>query len=135
MSAANEALGRLYFAEEDRLHGPPPGLCNEDYVAHISGSPPMSLSEHEALASVFYSAFPDYVHVIDDVVANDRTVVVRFTLSGTHLGDFAGIPATGNRVEAVGISMLTVRDGKVSQLNGVFDQVAMLRQVGAFPAA
>ncbi|WP_052730302.1 ester cyclase [Sphingomonas sp. SRS2] len=135
MSAANEALGRLYFTEEDRLHGPPPELCNEDYVAHISGNPPLTFADHAALAAGFYSAFPDYVHVIDDVVANDRTVVVRFTLRGTHLGEFAGIPASGNPVEAVGISMLTVRDGKVSSVNGVFDQIAMLRQVGAFPAA
>jgi len=59
---------------------------------------------------------------------------VRFTLRGTQTGDFLGIPATGKPIEIVASAFLTVDEGKVTHLRAQFDQLGLLKQLGALPA-
>jgi predicted ester cyclase len=58
----------------------------------------MTLAGHQQFAQAFYAGFPDVRHVIEDTVADADTVAVRFTLHGTHRGDFMGIPPTGKTI-------------------------------------
>ena len=127
-------LGPRFFEAQDRLRGgPDPELCAPDYVAQIAGFPPFDLAGHQHFASAFYAAFPDIHHTIEDVVATDDQVAVRFTLTGTHQGPFNGIPATGNAIRVSAIAILRVTDGSVRRLDAVFDQIGMLRQLGVLP--
>jgi steroid delta-isomerase-like uncharacterized protein len=133
MSAtATESLGRLFFAEQDRLRGgPAEELCGADYTAQIGSYAPMSLAEHQQFAALFYAAFPDIKHVVEDVVATEEKAAVRFSLHGTQTGAFMGIPATGKSVAVSAIAILQVRNGKVTTLHGVFDQIGLMQQLGA----
>lgn len=72
---------------------------------------------------------------IEDVVAEGDRVVVRWTNAGTHVGEFAGIPATGKTFTIGGIDIYRVADGLLCEHWDVVDQLAMLGQLGLLPAA
>jgi predicted ester cyclase len=81
--------------------------------------------------SPFQSAFPDFEMEIVDLIAEDEKVVARFRCSGTHRGEWLGVPATGRRFENIDeIYIFAVRDGKLVSALGVEDNVSRLRQLG-----
>ena len=83
----------------------------------------------------FQSAFPDFHMEIVDLIAEGDTVVGHFRCSGTHRGEWLGVPATGRRFENVDeIYIFRVRDGKLVSATGVEDNLTRLRQLGISPA-
>jgi steroid delta-isomerase-like uncharacterized protein len=70
---------------------------------------------------------------IEDVIAEDDRVMVRWTNTGTHVGVFLGIPPTGRTVTVAGIDVYRVQDGKLAEHWHVVDQLAMLQQLGVLP--
>lgn len=84
--------------------------------------------------SPFQSAFPDFEMEIVDLIAEGEKVVARFRCSGTHRGEWLGVPATGRRFENVDeIYIFVVQDGKLVSALGVEDNLARLRQLGITP--
>lgn len=79
-------------------------------------------------------AFPDQRTDIDDLIAEGDKVVMRFTVSGTHKGPLMGIPATGKSYSVPGMSVFRIADGKIAEHWGVFDQMAVMQQLGLMPA-
>ena len=69
------------------------------------------------------------------MIAEDDRVVVRLTMSGTHTGEFFGIPPTGRRVTVPGAHILRVAGGKVAEHWGANDDLWFLRQLGVMPEA
>jgi steroid delta-isomerase-like uncharacterized protein len=90
----------------------------------------MTLSDHQGFASAFYAGFPDLQHTVDEIIADDATAVVRFTLRGTHLNSFMGIPPSEKPIEVGAIAILHIADGRVTEVRGQFDQLGMMRQLG-----
>lgn len=134
-AVANGNLGRKFFQEQDRLEGgPAPELCAPSYVAHLGGNPPTNREGHEGFAKAFYAAFSGMKHQIERVIADDDAVAVRFVLRGRHTGSFFGIPASGKDVTIVANALLQVRDGRVTELQGIFDEAGLLRQIGVLPS-
>ena len=132
VAAANVALGRRFFAEQDRLKGgPAEALCAPEYEARLGGMPSMPRAGHEGFAKAFYGAFPDMRHTIEDAFATDDRVAVRFVLNGTHTGPFMGMPPTGRSVTIAAHVLMHVSAGKVTKLFGIFDEAGLLRQLGA----
>jgi predicted ester cyclase len=69
-----------------------------------------------------------------ELIAEGNTVVAHFKCSGTHRGEWLGIPATGRRFENVDeIYIFRVRDGKLVSAFGVEDNLTRLRQLGIGP--
>ena len=84
----------------------------------------------------FQSAFPDFEMEIVDLIAEGEQVVARFKCSGTHLGEWLGVPATGRRFESVDeIYIFGVQDGRLVSALGVEDNLSRLRQLGITPRA
>ena len=83
---------------------------------------------------MMFSAFPDFRAVIHEQIAEGDKVVTRKTVSGTHLGDFMGIPPTGKRMEVSVIDVVRVVDGKCTDHWSVVDQFGMMQQLGVLPA-
>ena len=77
------------------------------------------------------SAFPDHRVVIQDQIAEGDKVVTRVVFSGTHLGEFSGIAATGRRVVYAGTAIDRVVDGKVVEMWHVTNTLSLLQQLGA----
>ena len=95
----------------------------------------MDLAGHQARARAFYAGMPDLHHEVEQVVVEGDTVVVRFVLHGTHTESLFGIPPSARKVDIGAQAVLHVKDGKVAQLTGIFDEAAMLRQIGLLPAS
>jgi steroid delta-isomerase-like uncharacterized protein len=120
-----EAQGRGNLAVIDEL-------IAEDFVDHsaMPGLPP-TRDGVRILFGALRAAFPDLAVRIDDQIAEGEKVVTRKTFSGTHRGEFMGVPASGNRVEFEVIDILTVRDEKIREHRLQFDQLSLLKQLGA----
>jgi steroid delta-isomerase-like uncharacterized protein len=71
---------------------------------------------------------------VEDVVAEADRVVVRWTNSGRHVGDFLGIPPTDRPFAIAGIDIYRIANGRLAEHWHVVDQLAMLQQLGLIPA-
>jgi steroid delta-isomerase-like uncharacterized protein len=80
--------------------------------------------------AVLRSAFPDLNFRIDDEVENGSKVAARFTMTGTHLGEFRGIPATGKKFEVAGMDLLHIKDGRISDIWVSLDSLEWMQQLG-----
>ena len=128
-------LPQQFFGGQDRLKGPLPAeLCAAEYTAEIAGFPRMDIKAHGQFGAAFYAGFPDIFHTIDEILVEGSRVATIFTLRGTHTGSFMGIPASGKRVEVQAFAWLTTQQGRVVRLQAMFDQMGLLRQIGALPA-
>ena len=78
--------------------------------------------------------FPDVAIALEDLVAEGDRVVKRWVFSGTHRGEYAGIPPTGKRVTMRGITLYRLAGGKVKELYWNYDVFGLLQQLGAIPA-
>jgi steroid delta-isomerase-like uncharacterized protein len=76
------------------------------------------------------SGFPDFKLQIRNAIADDSYLVTHWTCTGTHKGDFLGIPATGKPIEISGMSLARVEGGKVVEERTYFDRLTMLEQLG-----
>jgi predicted ester cyclase len=84
--------------------------------------------------SPFQSAFPDFEMEIVDLIAEGDKVVAHFRCSGTHRGEWLGVPRTRRRFENVDeIYILRARDGRLVAAFGVEDNLTRLRQLGICP--
>ncbi len=86
--------------------------------------------EFRHVIASFRSAFPDSALRVEEEIAEDEKVVLRWTFSGTHKGSFLGVPATGKRVTWTGITVYRIVDGRVVEEQGEEDIVGFFRQVG-----
>jgi len=81
-------------------------------------------------------SFPDLRAIVEDEVAEGETVVQRLTLSGTHEGAFGGVPPTSRHATWDLVEILRLGpDGKFTKHWSIWDQLSLLRQLGADPAA
>jgi steroid delta-isomerase-like uncharacterized protein len=85
-----------------------------DYVEHPRPCtlPPGTEGLKQLIAS-YRAAFPDLKSTLEDIFAEGEMVAYRWSVSGTHLGDWLGIPPTGNHVTATGITLVRIVLGKV----------------------
>jgi steroid delta-isomerase-like uncharacterized protein len=88
----------------------------------------------KAVLSQFRAALPDLEASLDELIAEDDKVAVRWSLAGTQLGAFGPIPGTGKRVRWTGISICRIADGKVIEDRGEEDVFGLMQQLGAIPA-
>ena len=106
------------FAEREEL---PPGI-------------PRDREGVKQLTTMMRSAFPDFKATIDDMIAEGDKVVIRQTWSGTHKGEFMGIPPTGKSVSFGVIDILRMAGGKCVEHWGQMDSMSLMQQLGAILA-
>ena len=109
-------------------------IIADDYIYHIPGSPdihgPEGLKQYVSMGR---TSFPDIKFTVDDQIAEGDKVVTRFTVTGTHKGEFMGIPPTGVQTTWTGIVIARVADGKFVEAWVNSDALGMLQQLGAVP--
>jgi steroid delta-isomerase-like uncharacterized protein len=109
-------------------------LVAVDIVLHGAGFPDMKGQEAFSNSfSLFRRAFPDFHVTIDDMVAEGDKVAFRWTESGTHQGEYAGIAATGKHVTWTGMSVYRIAKGQIAEMWVSMDDLGLLRQLGAIP--
>jgi steroid delta-isomerase-like uncharacterized protein len=82
----------------------------------------------------FRSAVPDLTYTVEDQVAEGDKVVSRWKASGTHQGEFFGVPGSGNRIEMSGIQIdRFAESGKMVEEWPEYDLLGAMKQIGAIP--
>lgn len=76
------------------------------------------------------TAFPDAHIEPRHEVADEDHVVVAYTLTGTHQGEFHGIAPTNKRIEVNGIQIGRFEAEKIVERWGSSDELGILRQLG-----
>jgi steroid delta-isomerase-like uncharacterized protein len=82
----------------------------------------------------YRAAFPDLRWHIEQMVAEADLVAVRLVLTGTHRGEFRGIPPTGQEIAMQEMVLWRVVDGKLHTLWALADALGLRIQLGAIPA-
>jgi predicted ester cyclase len=101
-----------------------------DFVEHEELPPGMDV---ELMTTMLRSAFPDFKATIDDIIAEGDKVVVRQTWSGTHKGEFMGVPPTGKSVSFGVIDIIRIAGSKFAEHWGQMDNTGLMQQLGAIP--
>lgn len=79
-------------------------------------------------------AFPDLRLTVDDVIAAEDKVVLRWRAEGTHRGQLGRLAPTGARGSVTGISIDRWKDGKLVETWAEWDNLGLARLIGAAPA-
>jgi steroid delta-isomerase-like uncharacterized protein len=95
---------------------------------------PFGLEADRQRCIMMANAFPDGQWIVDDAIAEDDKVVLRYTFRGTNQGDLRGIPATGKTVSFSGMSIYRMVDGKCVEFWEALDRLALYQQLGLVPA-
>ena len=82
----------------------------------------------------FLDGFSDLHNEIELIVAEGDLVAAHQTWTGTHDGEFAGVPATGKKVSFKSTAVLRIADGEIAEAWDVVDLTALMQQLGSAPA-
>jgi predicted ester cyclase len=117
--------------EFDRIAG---GRIDEAWVGYHPFAEQMPIPERVGQGlTTMGGAFSDLRMAEADSVTEGDKLAFRWLLSGTHEREFMGVAGTGRRVEAMGMDIVRVADGKIVEHWGEFDAMGLLRQIGAIP--
>jgi steroid delta-isomerase-like uncharacterized protein len=126
----NKAAVRRFY--EEVINGRNPEIIDElltaDSVDHTFGSQGVEASKQ--FFGMLYQAFPDLRVEVHDVIAEGELVAARVTYTGTHEGEFIGIPATGRQARTSGVDFFRMQDGQQAEHWGGPDMASLLQQLG-----
>jgi len=135
-----EGTGLLRRFYEEVLAGGNLALIDEfvmddiqDHEDPMPGQPP-GKDGVKFYTNAIRTAFPDLTVKLDPAFAEGDLEASHVVLSGTHKGDFLGIPASGKSVEFSSVDIIRVADGKVAEHWGSSDTLSLMQQIGAVPA-
>jgi steroid delta-isomerase-like uncharacterized protein len=110
-------------------------LYSPKHIFHFPGVPPMDWNSHKQFIVGLSKAFPDLHFQVEDIVAEGDKVAYRLTVSGTHKGEFLGLPPTNKKVSFSSTGITNIVDGKVSEDWVDADIMGLMQQLGAIPSA
>jgi predicted ester cyclase len=132
----NKALVRRVF--EEAMNHNKPDVYNEviaaDYVNYDFPTPTPGLEGFKSVDAMFKAAFPDFHVTIEDELAEGDRVASRGYFTGTHTGEFMGIPPTGKSIKVSYIDIWTVEGGKLKENWVQMDMLGLMQQLGVIPA-
>jgi predicted ester cyclase len=95
---------------------------------------PMGKVEVEGFYRSIFAAFGSPQLIFHDVLESGDSVTIRFTMTGTHVGEFMGVPPTGRSIALPGITILRFDGDTVIERWSSADMLGLLVQLGAVPA-
>ena len=106
-------------------------LVSPDYIGPQGRRGPAGFTE---IVVGLRTAFPDIHYTIEDIVAEDDKVAVRWTWSGIHEAAFRTFGPTGKAVSNTGAGIFRMKGGTIVAAALETDRLGFLQQVGAVPA-
>jgi steroid delta-isomerase-like uncharacterized protein len=139
MAQEHSALIRRWFEEvwnKGRMEAIEE-MTSPDVIGHgqAQHDTDVGLDEFRNFAAGLRAAFPDMKVVIDQTLEQGDKVVARWTSTMTHTGEFLGFAASGKKATITGTSIQRIVDGKIVEGWDNWDQLGLLVQIGAVPAA
>jgi steroid delta-isomerase-like uncharacterized protein len=136
MSAANEAIVRRFYEQmnNERKNELASELFAANHKFHDPQVPaPDGPDGVAAVVSVYQEGVNGHWQIEEMFSTADR-VVVRWTGSGTHVGEVNGIPPTNKDIRVDAIAIHRIEGGKIAETWEVWDTLGFLQQIGAVPA-
>jgi steroid delta-isomerase-like uncharacterized protein len=128
----NKAIFRRYAEEVGNQHNFE--IVDQIFERYIAHQPDGSTLERgpedvKRFQGEFHSAFSDFHINIEEQIAEGDKVVSRYTMRGTHQGDFRGMAPTGKEIEIKGVTIFRFSpEGKVVETWDSYDQLSLMRQ-------
>jgi steroid delta-isomerase-like uncharacterized protein len=138
MSAENKAIVRRLYEEVwnkrklevvNELISPSHALQGPNIFGSSVGP-----EAYKRQVSRFLEGYPDLRWTIENTIAEEDKVVACWTISGTHKGDFMGVPATNKKISVDGMTIHHIAGGKIMDSHSNWDTLGMMQQLGAVPA-
>lgn len=140
MSAqSNESFGRALYAAYNKATLDDLDAVGEffapDFIGHVI---PYHTESHgpkgaKGFLGLFLSAFPDLHFNVEDVIADENKVVVRWSATGSHTGPLQNIPPTHKQISVAGVTIHRIVAEKVTEAWFFFDLAGLLQQLGLMP--
>jgi steroid delta-isomerase-like uncharacterized protein len=112
-------------------------MIDEIVEPGVKNHTPVEATGTQVLKELFarlHRAFPDLHVTVEDMIEEGDKVVGRNTLTGTHQGEYMGLPATGKSVTYNEIIIFRFVNGRIAETWGVVDVYAQMKQLGVIPA-
>jgi steroid delta-isomerase-like uncharacterized protein len=130
-----KAFMRRFFEQWNKGKAATMAEIDETWAANVVfhsgvGKEIGGLRDFKQFFSAYYDAFPDIHWTLDDMVVEGDKVAVRWTLTGTHKGEFMGIPHTDKKVTMWGIEIDRIAEGKFVESWVRLDTLGFMQQLG-----
>jgi steroid delta-isomerase-like uncharacterized protein len=135
MAASDEAVVRRFYEQmnNERKNELAGELFTDDHVMHDpqvqADVGPAGMAE---AISVYQNGVDGHWN-IEEIFSTGDKVVVRWTGTGTHVGEVNGIPPTGNKVRVDAIAIHRMHGGKIAETWEVWDTLGFLQGLGVVP--
>ncbi len=130
----NKAIVQRYVDEIQNKHNLDAieDIFSSDFIDHMDsfGGLFQGLEGLKRGYSQLLTAFPDLQVTVQKLIAEDDKVVVYKTGTGTHCEEYNGIPATGKKIEFTNVYIFRIKDKKIAEYWGLFDEYGVKRQLG-----
>ncbi len=115
MEHNQEIIQHLYLETASRQNRSDIKTKGSGFTQYAASARPNSLKTFKAFFDAVGQALPDYNLTIDSIIVNGDRVMARYTISGTHAGDFLGMAPTQDQLTITGIDIFHLDKGKVIQ--------------------
>jgi len=109
-------------------------LYDERIRLHGYSPEPMGKAEVRGFYAAIFAAFDSPQLEFHEVLWDGAACTIRFTMTGRHVGEFMGVPATGNAIALPGITILHFAGDRVAERFSQADMLGLMVQMGAIPA-
>jgi len=108
--------------------------AQDGVVVSPTGGVLEGLSEIERIYRVWFTAFPDLVFTTEDLLVDEDRAALLCRITGSHAGEFFGMPPTGRRIEVSGCFIYRLQNGRIVHERRILDFTGLLVQVGVLRA-
>ena len=138
MSADNKSIVRLLYDEVwnkrrlelvDEIISPSHALHDPNLTGSAVGP-----EAYKRLVSRWVAGISDLRFTLEDMVGENEKLAVAWTISGTHKGEFMGVPPTNKKVTVDGITIHHFVNAKIMDSYASWDAWGMMQQLGVVPA-
>ena len=107
-------------------------LYSQDYsyFAPANNTEKLTREEEASFTKQIWSAFPDIKWNIEEMIASGNSVMIRWTVTATHEGEYLGLSPTGNKCESGGVWITHIKDGKLVEVREEVDVLGWMEQLG-----
>ena len=103
---------------------------DENITAIVEPENIVGIEGFKAYYNNYLIGFSDAEFTIIDAFGQGDKIVKHWNFKGTHDGEFFGVPATGNKVDVSGVTLVIMKDGKIAQEQDFMDYLDLYKQLG-----
>lgn len=110
-------------------------LVSPEAIFHVPGRPEAMVGPtgYLTIVGMMRGGFPDIQWTVEELISEGDRVAARFTMRGTHHGQFMGVPPTGKPIIVQVLNIYHLKNGQIIKEYGSPDMVGLLAQIGALP--